>query len=289
MLNELEQLDGAEWVSGALFELALDQLFARQEGLTPVGRALGALMQAELRYHHRLQETMDEDALDLAGLDRIEADQRRELQARVEELRRVEASSQTTRVARELSLAEGCVRLGYLKEALAHLDRAEDLGLQDSLLCLVRGYLRYQQATRELAEAGGDTEGPDQVRFQIACLRAVSAFEQGLGGDLDAQLYWWIASVLDVAGFSHAAAEASRRAEAAEEQEEDEDVTLGTEDAYYDEDEVFEVAEPETEEPDTPKSLPEIDPTEERMVDETLRNPDALRKLLGPDAEDAGD
>jgi len=274
MLSELEQLDTTEWASGALFELALDQLLASQEADTAVGRALGQLMRAELHYHRRVEQAVEGDDLALDELSHLHQQQREALEHNVGSLQRSRVTSQATRAARELSLAECRLRLGDLNRALLHLDAAQDAGVEDPLIHLLRGYIRYQQALRDFPRADGGSAARE-LEFQLACLRAVSAFEQGLGGDLDAQLYWWVSSVLDVAGFTEAAQEALKKAEAAEEALED--------DEDEDDGELREEAPSAASSPEA--ILPQIDPAEERLVDETLRSPGGLEKLLGPDAD----
>lgn len=274
MLSELEQLDTAEWASGALFELALDQLLASQEADTAVGRALGQLMRAELHYHRRVEQAAEGEDLALDELAHLHQQQREALEHNVGNLQRSRPTSQATRAARELSLAECRLRLGDLGRALVHLDAAQDAGVDDPLIHLLRGYIRYQQALRDFPTPDGGSSA-HELEFQLACLRAVSAFEQGIGGDLDPQLYWWVSCVLDVAGFGEAAQEAMKKAEAAEEaledDEEEDNGELGT-------DTSFTAPSPEA-------ILPQIDPSEERLVDETLRKPGGLEQLLGPDAD----
>jgi len=269
MLSELEQLDTAEWMSSALFELALDQLIAGQESHSPVGAAIGQLMRAELRYYRQVEQAADAEELHLDALDRLYQGHQQALQHNLRNLLRVVVSSPAGRAARSLAAAECCLRLGRLDQALHHLSAAQEAGVPDSLLHLVMGYTRYQQALCAFPRQGKLTE-EQYLQFQLACLRAVSAFEQGLGADLDAQLYWWIGSVLEVSGFTEAAEEAFRKAEESEEKMEEDD----------EDDEEMENAS------DAEADLPQIDPAEERQVYDALKKPNGLEQLLGPDADD---
>jgi tetratricopeptide (TPR) repeat protein len=271
MLSELEQFDTADWVSSALLELALEQLLTAQESQSVVGWALGQLMRAELWYHRQVREAVESEVIDLQGLARLARRHQEALEHNAEDLGQALVTSRATRVAQQLGLAECRLRLGELAQALVHLKAAQDAGVNDPLLYLVTGHTQYQMAAQDFAQAQGRNE-EDQIRFQLACLRAVSTFEQGLGGHMDAQLYWWIGAVLETAGFAEAAGEAFQKARAAQHELEDDDEL-----------EDLRAEPPGSAASDT--ALPEIDAKEERLVDELLRRPDGLQKLLGPDTD----
>jgi len=71
------------------------------------------------------------------------------------------------------------------------------------------GYNRYELATQAFTRYSPETgrrEVDDEDRFRLACLSAVSAFQDGLSAEVfDGHIHWWIGNVLKAAGFEDAA------------------------------------------------------------------------------------
>jgi hypothetical protein len=71
----------------------------------------------------------------------------------------------------------------------------------------MRAFTRY-------SSVDGQREIADADRFRLACLSAVSAFQDALTGtSFDGHLHWWIGSVLSAAGFADAAQASFDKAE----------------------------------------------------------------------------
>ncbi|MBC7287938.1 MAG: hypothetical protein H5T86_07820 [Armatimonadetes bacterium] len=260
LIGELELADADGWLVSCLFELAVTLLADADELHSEVGVAIASAIRVLWQSTGDLNEALDNAVTQLSDLARVAAWLRTAAEFAMDGITRAWPSSPAQRSARELALAACHVRLDNIVRAEAHVEAAVDAGATDAVAYLALGCLRYRRAVTEFGPAEM-LDNRSLLRFQLACLRAVSALEQGLGGDLDAHLYWWIATALEPAGFDEAAAEAWRRYEAAEEED------------YGDGEE----AEEETAE----QSLPQISPDEERRVAEALKDPRTLQWLLG--------
>jgi tetratricopeptide (TPR) repeat protein len=279
MLTELEQRPTLSWLSGMIYEIAADQLLNAGELQTGAGNAFMQLMRAELRYHREVETIVDRDELDLAALGRLNRRHETALEHNMDNLAQVEPKSAASRGVRELGMAECCLRLGRLNAALTHMEQALTDGARQPLLHLAIGYAKYQRTMEDF----GPVEQLDEARrqdFQVACLEAVTALEVGLGEGIDSQIYWWVATILNAAGFEEAAEEAFGKARAAEEAEEANEARWGADRGLGE----GELAEADA----AAENLPQITPLEERMVAEELRKPTVLRDVLG-DQTDFGE
>ncbi len=259
LIGELEYADADSWLSCALLELAVDYLAEHEELHTEVGAALASAVRTLQQCAQQLEEEAGREHVQLQDLVRLTRAHQSMVGYAVDGLVRAWPSSPTQRCARELAVAACLLRTEDVGRAVTHLEAAIEAGATDPVAYLALGCLRYRQAIEQFAPVDKlDDRGV--LRFQLACLRAVSALEQGLGGDIDVHLHWWIAVTLEAAGFSGAAADAWRRYEAAAQDE-----------SAPDEEEEEELAE---------RRLPEISADEERQVSEALKDPDSLQQLL---------
>jgi tetratricopeptide (TPR) repeat protein len=278
MLYELEELDPEGWLGRALLELALDQLVGAGETRSEVGLALVELVRNELRYRHQLEAMVASPKLELGTLRSLYDEYRAALEQNLDQLTHALATSNPQRAARALALAGCQINLGHVEEALACAEGALEAGVNEALLHLVLGALRYQEVLRRFGPRRqlGEREA---LRFQLACLWVVSALEKGLGGELDSQLYWWIGTVLESAGFEQAAREAYAKAQAAEvddeEGQEDEE-----EEDWQEGDTGVAPAGSSGWAEDQPGGLPAISAVEEELVREALKYPRYVRELL---------
>jgi tetratricopeptide (TPR) repeat protein len=220
LIERLEELASLETVSP--FSVAFYRLILRL--LDEASReeaerlACAALLDVELRYHRELKRLTDESQVSFDDLRSTGEKHRIGLESVQEFARRIGGASGQVAAAAQLVLAECGYHLRRTEQVIAALERAGQLGVDDPLVHFALGYNRYALAL-ESCTGPGEKEGElavrDPLSFQVQCLRAVGAFEDGLTGDeLDAQLYWWIGTVLEAAGLTDAAQDAYDRSAA---------------------------------------------------------------------------
>lgn len=215
-LSDLQELPTVEWVSATLYEIGVSELLEAKGVRDQVGTAFRQLLEAELEYHHELDGLLKRDEFSPRLL--AEINRRRTAQLR-RDLRRLATAKPRQlglRGVREVGLAQCYWALGRPNKTVEHLGAALTDGVTSPLLWLVLGYARYEQAIEHYVRSGGRSPAA-WARFQQACRDAVKCFEAGLGGEVDAQLYWWMGAVLAAAGFEEEAQEAFDKAHAAEE------------------------------------------------------------------------
>ena len=261
LIDDIDATDADVWLVCALLELAVESLVDAGELHTEVGAAVAGVVRTLHDGLAELATQTDNEGADLRELLSAQQVTRARIADAAEGLRRAWPSSPSQRSARELGVAACLVALDELGRAVNHVEAAVEAGASDGVAYLALGYLRYRQAIDTFAPVDAlDDRG--KLRFQLACLRAVSALEQGLGGDVDVHLHWYIALALEAAGFSEAAAEAWRRYDAATRADEE------GEDLVVDE--------------DLPsQQLPQISPDEEQQVSDALKHLRSIEELLG--------
>ncbi len=274
LLEELETYESVDWVTAAMYELAVSKLVSEEEAGSEVGQAVARALRTQIRYCRHMEDLTQRSYMPAEELTRLTEARRAALLDTVEAVSRALPHSLAARAVREVVLAQCYYELGNLARTVAHLERALEAGVTEPLLYLVLGYVRYQHTLEAHAPLDKlDEQG--RLSFQLGCLRAVSAFEGGLGGDLDAQLYWWMATVLEAAGFEQAAREAYENARRAEEQYADDEAE------EFDEEAEFALAEGELEEAErVSRRMPAISAAEVQQVAEALRASNALMELL---------
>jgi hypothetical protein len=210
-LDDLAGLETVSPFSVAFYGLVLHLLdsLSREEA----GRLVCAgLLDVELRYHRELKRLAEAEAVTFEDLRAAGEKHRIGLESVQEFAGRAAQGQGLGVVASHLVMAECCYHLRRTEQVVTSLERAAQLGVDEPLLHFALGYNRYVLALETCTEQG-ETEGDmvvrDPLSFQVQCLRAVGAFEDGLtGGELDAQLYWWIGTVLEAAGLTDAAQDA---------------------------------------------------------------------------------
>lgn len=220
LLERLEELATLETVSP--FSVAFYRLILRIVADAPreeAGRlACAALLDVELRYHRELKRLAEMSEVAFADLRSAGEKHRIGLESVGDFTQRVATGVNVIAAASQLVLAECHYHLRHTEQVVAALERAEQLGISDPLVHFALGYNRYALALETYTERGekeGELTVRDPLSFQVQCLRAVGAFENGLTGDaLDAQLYWWIGTVLEAAGLTDAAQDAYDRSAA---------------------------------------------------------------------------
>jgi hypothetical protein len=170
---------------------------------------LGDLLDATVRYHRRMGSLHARDEVSLADMQSVTDKRRIALESILEQAGRVKPETDGQRAALNLIQAECAFHMRGIDRVVAHLGRAISAGATDPLVYFALGYNRYALAVEAFLEPGetpGEWTTSNVDAFRAACLDAVSAFEQGItGGDMDRQLFWWIAHVLDSAGLEEAA------------------------------------------------------------------------------------
>ena len=167
------------------------------------------------RYHRALAVFTSQDQVTLGNV--RSAAEKRDIGLRVllEQLN-VEMTSGNAEVARLLLSAECYYQLALADRVVERLEAAVDAGADDPLVHFALGYNRYELATQAFTyydAESGERRVDDHDRYRLACLSAVSSFQQGLSGnDFDAHLHWWIGNVLESAGFAEAAEASFRKA-----------------------------------------------------------------------------
>ena len=261
LIDDIDATDADVWLVCALLELAVESLVDAGELHTEVGAAVAGVVRTLHDCASQLAAEAEKEASDIRDLLSAQQHARARIADAADGLRRAWPSSPAQRAARELALAACLAAADEVGRAVNHAEAAVEAGATDGVAYLALGYLRYRQALDTFAPVDKlDDRG--KLRFQLACLRAVSALEQGLGGDVDVHLHWYIALALEAAGFTEAAADAWRRYEAAARADEEGDDLVVEEDMPN-------------------QYLPQISPDEERQVSDALKNMRSIDELLG--------
>ncbi len=216
--ERIDELSGYETVpafSQAFYELIADLLSGSDGPSASVRDLYLQYLSIESRYHGALSAAAATRQLTATGLQ--DATEKRDIGLRsLLEFINGSAVAGTAEVGRALLAAECYYHLGLTDLVVERLERAIAQGADHPLAHFALGYNRYQLAnqtftTEDVEE--GDRQVVDEDRFRLACLSAVSAFQEGLADDdFDGQLHWWIGTVLRAAGFSEAADASMRRA-----------------------------------------------------------------------------
>jgi len=214
-LDTLARYDTVSSFAQAFYELIAE--YALGEGLQAqwLRNRLAEYLDIEARYHRALAALSSNQATSLGDL--RSATEKREigLQALVEQLGKP-ALVPPTEGGRLLLSAECYYQLGLTDRVVARLECAIEGGAKHPLIQFALGYNRYLMAVQAFTAycaTSGTRQIIDEARFRAACLRAVGAFQEGLTGEeFDSQLYWWIGTVLEAAGFSEAAAASFEKA-----------------------------------------------------------------------------
>lgn len=213
-LDELATMETVSPFALAFYRLVL-QLLASAPREASGRLAVAGLLDVELRYHREMKQMADQEHVQFSDLRAAGEKHRIGLESVHEFSRRTADDEGLSGAVTQLVVAECCYHLRRTPQVLAALEQALHKGLDEPLVHFALGYNRYVLAL-ETCTAAGEKEGEilvrDPLSFQVQCLQAVGAFENGLtGGEFDAQLYWWIGTVLEAAGLTDAAQDAYDR------------------------------------------------------------------------------
>jgi len=174
--------------------------------------ALAELLDVELRHHRDMALLADRSFLALADLQGLSERHRIGLETVLELAEKVPATGIFPAAACKLILAQCYYHLRQMDEVVEALEDVVALGVHQPLVQFALGYSRYVLALEGCSHGShfaGDVTVPDGPGFQMRCLHAVGALEDGLsGGEFDIQLYWWMGVILEAAGLTEAAQDA---------------------------------------------------------------------------------
>lgn len=217
--DRFDRLAGYETVSSfglAYYELIADYLDGESRSAQGLRLCFLEFLEALERYHRALEQFVAADEVTLGNV--RSATERRDIAMRVllEQLG-AELAAGALELGRLLLSAECYHHLGAVESVVDRLEAALEMGADHPLVLFALGYNRYELAMRAFTRYSTETgqrEIADEDRFRLACLTAVSAFQDGLtGGGFDGHLHWWIGSVLSAAGFADAARASFDKAE----------------------------------------------------------------------------
>ena len=210
-LLELDTLDTFSEFSRAFCRL-IAHVVALAGSTRPLRLGLMGLLDIELRYHRSLQGLAQREEVSFADLQAASERRQVGLRAVRQYALGLELDDGLQDAARELLLAECGYHLRRTAEVVGSLERVLELGVGQPLVHLALGYNRYLLALETCTEPAGDESEltvRDPGSFRVQCLQAVSALEEGLeGAELDGQLYWWMATILQGCGLTEAAQDA---------------------------------------------------------------------------------
>lgn len=212
--RRVEELDGG--VTATPFSQAFYRLIAELGSVAdnddPVRLALMGLLDVELRHQFQLQQMAEAPAVSLGDLQQAADTHRAGVAAVLKFVRQLPGSQTPVAAAGKLIEAQCEYRLGHTAEVVEALETVLQLGVGQPLIQFALGYSRYVLAVETFIQPGsGDRElrVRDRLGYQLQCLRAVAALEDGLSGhEFDIQLYWWIGVILDAVGLTEAARDA---------------------------------------------------------------------------------
>lgn len=217
--DRFERLAGYETVSSfglAYYELIADYLAGDSRGAQGLRLCFLEFLEVLERYHVALEGFVAADEVTLGNMRSVTEKRDIALKVLLEQLG-AEVAAGNLEVGRLLLSAECYYQLGAVGNVVDRLEAALEMGADHPLVLFALGYNRYELAIRAFTRYSTDTgqrEIADADRFRLACLTAVSAFQDGLTGTgFDGHLHWWIGSVLSAAGFADAAQASFDKAE----------------------------------------------------------------------------
>ena len=171
----------------------------------------------EVKYHHLVDKLRTSEALTTDDLKSLAGKRSIALRDIIERATEATIEVDTGEIARQLLLSECYQQVQEPDKVVAHLEKALADGADEPLVYFALGYNRFRLALESfgpLVELGDDSDSNDLLTFQMACLQAVSAFENALTDQAsDSEVYEWIGRVLETAGFDEAAGQAFDKAD----------------------------------------------------------------------------
>ncbi len=211
----------AEMHTPSAFSQAFYRLMAEYATVTTGTEAsrslLARFLDREVRYYRQIERFRTKETVAVADLQSLAGKRHISLCDLIDAAKEAPSVTNHGEIARQLLLAECHYHIEEPEQAVAHLERALARGADDPLVHFALGYNRYRLAVEGLGspeEHAPLDSSADLIKFQLACLQAVAAFEDALTGqDSDGEVYHWIGRALQTAGFERAAAQAFDKAE----------------------------------------------------------------------------
>jgi len=211
VFDRLERLSEYETVSSfalAYYELIAEYLAGDSRDAHGLRLRFLEFLETVGRYHRALEVFASEDQVTLGNV--RSASEKRDIALTVllEQLA-VDGVGDDAGIGRLLLCAECYYQLALVDRVVDKLEAAVAAGADHPLVQFALGHNRYELATQAFTRYSAETgrrEVDDEERFRLACLSAVSAFQDGLSADVfDGHIHWWIGNVLKAAGFEDAA------------------------------------------------------------------------------------
>ncbi len=210
-LWEYYQTPAGSSLSQALWQLIAEYATVEADN-QHVAELVSEFLDREVRYHRRIGKLRSNEAPTGDDLKSLTDKRSIALQDMIEQAKVVTVGTGTGEIARQLLLAECYQQVQEPDKVIAHLEKALADGADEPLIYFALGYNRFHLALATfgpVVELTPDSADNDLLTFQMACLQAVSAFENAITGQAgDSEIYKWIGRVLKTAGFEEAASEA---------------------------------------------------------------------------------
>ncbi len=215
-LDELGEYETLSSFAYAYYCMIADYMVGESRAVQGLRLRMMEFLESIGRYHRALAVFASEDQVTLGNVRSAVEKRDSSLRVLLEQLE-VDEVHGAAEIARLLLAAECCYQLAVVDRVVEKLEAAVEAGADGPLVQFALGYNRYELATRAFTryrEQSNTREVVDEDRYTLACLSAVSAFQDGLMGEpFDAQLHWWIGIVLEGAGFPEAARRSFEKAE----------------------------------------------------------------------------
>jgi len=215
-LDDLQRHDSVTAFSGLYCEMIAERLVGGGPGAKALRRLFGLFLDWEAKYHSGLRNLTRGAGVNISSVGALGDRRHVGLQDLASRLEALHTSSSEAEGTRQLILAECRYQMVMYDRGVSCLEAALEAGVDHPIAHFALGYCRYVCAEQTYSAVDASTGEPivvDARGYRGALLEAVSAFERGLsGGELDSQIYWWIGTCLERAGFSNAARNAFREA-----------------------------------------------------------------------------
>jgi len=201
LLNALDSFDSYSPFCRAFYRLILEWVENSPTEVVNLYDIYNRFLLAELEHHQALRDANLHDAADLPEWAMIYGQKAADLHKTLARLASLEDCSGSVAVVRHLLCAECFYQLGRVDLVVVSLDAAIIEGCDRPLLHFSLGYNLYMRAIKYYTSfdpGSGSQVVQDPLNFEQECRRAVEAMRRGLvNGPFDAQLHWWMGSILE--------------------------------------------------------------------------------------------
>ncbi len=215
-LWEYYQMSAPSSLSQALCQLIAEYATVEADSQR-IPQLVTEFLDREVRYHRQVNKLHARKALTTEDLKSLAGKRSIAIQDTIEQAKGATVEKGAGEIARQLLIAECYQQIQEPDKVVAHLEKALADGADEPLIHFALGYNRFHLALESfgpMVELADDSTNNALLTFQMACLQAVSAFENALTGQAsDSEVYEWIGQVLETAGFGEAAGQAFDKAD----------------------------------------------------------------------------